>query len=86
MTPPQRVAINGAITCRGFVTDRESGIIPPTHCPLQYGVECGSSVVECRTRNQESPGSNPPIATVWKFVLSGINNYLVIESGGNVSE
>ena len=30
-------------------------------------VERCSSVVECRTRNQERPGSNPPFATVLKF-------------------
>ena len=30
-------------------------------------VERGSSVVECQTRNQVSPGSNPPFATVSKF-------------------
>ena len=32
-----------------------------------YNVERGSSVVECRTRNQVSPGSNPPFATVSKI-------------------
>ena len=30
-------------------------------------MERGSSVVECRTRNRESPGSNPPFATVSTF-------------------
>ena len=30
-------------------------------------MERGSSAVECRTRNQESPGSNPPFATVSKI-------------------
>ena len=30
-------------------------------------LERGSSGVECQTRNRESPGSNPPIATVSKF-------------------
>ena len=30
-------------------------------------LERGSSVVESRTRNRESPGSNPPFATVSKF-------------------
>ena len=33
----------------------------------QLHVERGSSKVECRTRNRESPGSNPPFATVSKF-------------------
>ena len=28
---------------------------------IMYVVERGSSVVECRTRNQVSPGSNPPL-------------------------
>ena len=30
-------------------------------------MECGGSAVECRTRNRDSPGSNPPFVTVWKF-------------------
>ena len=60
------------------------------------GVERGSSVVECRTRNRESPGSNPLCFRfeVWAFSftsrrlsrLSCINEYLAIDSGGNVSE
>ena len=36
-------------------------------------VECGSSVVECRTRSQVSPGSNPallPCRRLGIFVLS----------------
>ena len=37
-------------------------------------MERGSSVVECRTRNEVSPGSNPS------------NEYLAIDSGGNVSD
>ena len=55
----------------------------------------GSSVVECRTVNRESPGSNPPFSAVSKFghfrslhyasVLS-VNEYLAIDGGGNVSE
>ena len=39
----------------------------------QHTCERGSSVVECRTRNQESPGSNPPLLRCrrWDiFVLS----------------
>ena len=30
-------------------------------------VERSSSAVECRPRNRESPGLNPPFATVSKF-------------------
>ena len=30
-------------------------------------MEHGSSVVEYRTRNRDSPGSTPPFATVSKF-------------------
>ena len=48
-------------------------------------VEHGSSPVERWTRNQVSPGSNPPFATVSKFAhprgpssLSCINEYLAI--------
>ena len=36
-------------------------------------VECGSSAVECRTSNQVSPGSNPPLLPFRRlgiFVLS----------------
>ena len=36
-------------------------------------VEHGSSVVECRTRNQVSPGSDPPLLTFRRlciFILS----------------
>ena len=60
------------------------------------GVERGSSVVECRTRNRESPGLNPLCYRFedWAFSfssrrlsrLSCINEYLAIDSGGNVSE
>ena len=38
-----------------------------------FYVEHGSSVVECRTRNQVSPGSNPPLLPFGRsgiFVLS----------------
>ena len=59
--------------------------------------ERGSSVVECRTRNQVSPGSNRSLSTVSKIghfrsrhwrpcSLSCINEYLAIDSGGNVSD
>ena len=55
-----------------------------------------AQLVECRTRNRESPGSNPHCYRfeVWAFSftsrrlsrLSCINEYLAIDSGGNVSE
>ena len=64
--------------------------------PATSSVERGSSVVECRTRNRESPGSNPLCYCfeVWAFLfssrrlsrLSCINEYLAIDSGGHVSE
>ena len=59
-------------------------------------VERDSSVVECRTRKRESPGSNPLCYCfeVWAFSfssrrlsrLSCINEYLAIDSGGHVGE
>ena len=55
-----------------------------------------AQLVECRTRNREIPGSNPRWYRfeVWAFSftsrrlsrLSCINEYLAIDSGGNVSE
>ena len=39
-------------------------IIQGQHFSPRY---TGSSVVECRTRNRDSPGSTPPFATVSKF-------------------
>ena len=55
-----------------------------------------AQLVECRTRNRESPGSNPRCYRfeVWAFSftsrrlsrLSCINEYLAIDIGGNVSE
>ena len=53
-------------------------------------MERGSSVVECRTRNQVSPGSNPsllPFRRLGIFVLS-IDALVdpAIDSGGNVSD
>ena len=42
--------------------------------PLEI-VERGSSVVECRTRNRVSPGSNPPLLPFQRlgiFVLSTV--------------
>ena len=60
-----------------------------------HGERC-SSVVECRTRNRESPGSKPLCYhfEVWAFLfssrrlsrLSCTNEYLAVDSGGNVSE
>ena len=56
-------------------------------------VECSSSVVKCRTRNREGPGSKPPFVTVSKIGhLCSLHNvpvhseHLAIDSGGNVSE
>ena len=60
-------------------------------------MERGSSLIECRARNRESPGSNPPFATVLKFghfrslfampsSISCINESLAIDRGGNVNE
>ena len=51
----------------------------------------GSSAVKRRTRNRESPGSNPLCYRfeVWAFSfspLSCINEYLAIDAGGNVSD
>ena len=60
-------------------------------------MERSSSVVECRTRNRESPGSNPPLLPFQRLgifrslhrrpcSLSCINEYLAIDSGGYVSD
>ena len=59
-------------------------------------MERGSSEVECRTRNQVNPGSNPPLLEFRRlgvFILYWppswlicINEYLAIDSGGNVSD
>ena len=64
--------------------------------PFIVYVEHGSSAVECRTHNQERPGSNPLgyHFEVWTFLfspqcpssLSCINEYLPIDGGGNVSD
>ena len=55
-----------------------------------------AQLVECRTRNRESPGSNTRCyrSEVWAFSFTSrrlgrlicINEYLSIDSGGNVSE
>ena len=59
-------------------------------------VECGGSAVECRTRNRESPGSNPlcyrfgvlafSFSPSCPISLSCINEYLAIDGGGHMSE
>ena len=54
-------------------------------------MERGSSVVECRTRNRESPGSNPPLLPFRRLGISVLSidapvDYLAIDSGGNVSD
>ena len=59
-------------------------------------MERGSSGAECWTRNLVSPGSNPPLLPFRRlgmFVLSidapvhsAVNEYLAIDSGGNVSD
>ena len=61
-----------------------------------YSWSAVAQLVECRTRNRESPGSNPRCYRfeVWAFSftsrrlsrLSCINEYLAIDSGGNVCE
>ena len=64
---------------------------------IMLNMERGSSAVECRTRKQVSPGSNPLFATFSKIGhfrslywrpswLSCTNEYLAIDSGGNVSD
>ena len=71
---------------------------PVSHTSRTSVSECSAvaQLVECRTRNRESPGSNPRCYRfeVWAFSftsrrlsrLSCINEYLAIDSGGNVSE
>ena len=56
-------------------------------------MECGSSAVECRTRNRESPCSNPLCYRfeAWAFdILSTVPQfnylYLATDNGGDVSE
>ena len=76
---------------RGYVEHRHSRNF------ITANAECSSSVVECRTRNRESPGSNPPLLPFRRLgifrslhrrpcSLSCINEYLAIDSGGNVSD
>ena len=58
------------------------------HYTLYTFVERGSSVVECRTRNQVSLGSNPPLLPFGRLScrLNCINEYLAIDSGGHASD
>ena len=71
--------------------------VTPSRGHILIGVERSSSVVECRTRNRESPGSNPPLLPFRRLgifrslhrrpcSLSCINEYLAIDIGGNVSD
>ena len=74
-----------------------AGTSEQTKCRIGFqSYEHGNSSVECRTRNLESPGSNPLCYRfeVWAFSfspqcpssLSCINEYLaVVDGGGNVS-
>ena len=89
-TKSRRPLLSG-VYARGSKRSHQSAL------EMCYFMERGSSVVECPTRNQVSPGSNPSIATVSKIrhfrslhwrpcSLSCINEYLAIDSGGNVSD
>ena len=54
-------------------------------------VERGSSLVECRTRNQESLSSNPPLLPFRSLAFSFASRRLsrlscIYDSGGHVSE
>ena len=57
-----------------------------------FHMERGSSAVQCRTRNQVSPGSNPALLLFRKLgifvlsIVSAVNEYLAIDIGGNVSD
>ena len=66
---------------------------------MPYRVKRGSLAVECRTRNQVSPGSNPPLLPFGRLVIFVLctdtpvycaikmsRAYLAIDSGGNVSD
>ena len=76
-------------TCQPSRFWRDSPAFLPD-VPRPSNVERGSSVVECRTRNQVSPGSNPPLLPFGRLGiflrLSCLNDYLAIDSGGNVSD
>ena len=59
-------------------------------------MERGSSAVECWTCNQVTPGSNPDLLLFRRLIIfvlsidapvdSAVNEYLAIDSGGNVSD
>ena len=76
-----------------FFAYKKSVLYSVVPCSL---VERGSSAVECQTRNKVSPGSNPALLLCRRlgiFVLSidvpvdsAVNEYLAIDSGGNVSD
>ena len=56
-----RVVIRVRVTVRVNTTQN------PNPQPNPPKVERGSSAVECRTRNQMSPGSNPPLLPFRRF-------------------
>ena len=78
---------------RNRLDDAHMGV---RHFGLKKAWSTVAQLVECRTRNRESPGSNPCCYRfeVWAFSftsrclsrLSCINEYLAIDVGGNVSE
>ena len=49
-------------------------------------MERGSSVVECRTRNQVSPGSNPPLLQFGRLGIFLLSIDAHVDSAGNVSD
>ena len=94
------IAVNTFIASSSTSFNSSMGIpSDPGDFPLDRAFKAFLTVaqlVECRTRNRESPGSNPRCYRfeVWAFSftsrrlsrLSCINEYLAIDSGGNVSE
>ena len=80
--------------CQKFDAQRRTGHI--FNFSMRGPWSAVAQLVECRTRNRESPGSNPRCYRfeVWAFSftsrrlsrLSCINEYLAIDSGENVSE
>ena len=85
----QRTTTTSAEAIAEVVHRRDPGAMRDT-------VERGISVVERRTRNQVRPGLNPPLLPFGRlgiFLLSidapvdsAVNEYLAIDSGGNVSD
>ena len=84
-------------TLQTFLDESELRMIRFLLADTSLTVERGSSVVECRTRNQVSPRFESCFATVSKIGhfrslhwrpcwLSCINEYLAIDSGGHVSD